>query len=209
MPKQGEKMGKVIKYKESPFRKDLVIPVGTKLVKLMEGKETQLSLVSMDTGEEQSLFSFARRKVDKEEFVKYYTNTIAVQHDLGLAGRKVLDVVQYVVQKTAIDRDYIHLGVQELSTWNEREDIKKPISDSAWYRGIKNLIESGILARYENGQLGYYWVNPSIMFTGKRQIIMDLIELDESFIEGELNDDPMLTADKQKELGFEEEGKEL
>lgn len=194
-------MGKIVKYKVSPFRKDLAIPEGHKLVKLMEGKESKLSLVSID-GEEQTLFSFARRKVDKEEFVRFFTNNIAVQHDLRLAGRRALDVVQWVVQREAIDKDSVHLGAVKLEAWNERKDIRKPISISAWGRGINELIQAGIIARNDNGQLAYYWLNPSILFNGRRQVIVDMIELDEQLIEGESV--PNLTADKQKSIDFDQ-----
>jgi hypothetical protein len=188
-------------YKESPFRKDLVIPEGYKLVKLMQGKESQLSLISNGTGEEMELLSFTRRKVDKETFVKYYTDEINKVHGLGLAGRRAMDIVQWIVQETGINRDEIHLGIKEMNTWNDRSDLEKKMSKSSLYRGIEELLLKKILARSGNEQTGYYWINPKVLFNGKRQTIIDMIELDESFIEGEVLDaDPMLTADKQKEL---------
>ena len=192
-------MGKKKKsYAVSPFRKNLVIPEGTKLVKLLQGKESQLSLVAGQTGEEMELLSFTRRKVDKEEFIKYYTNTISIQHNLGLAGRRALDVLQDAIQSNGIDRDQIWLGLKVLEAWNARDDIIKPISESAWYRGLDDLLANNILARNDCGRQAEYWLNPSIMFNGKRQVIVDLVELDEQLIEGEL-----LTEDKQQSIEFD------
>ncbi len=192
------------KFKESPFRQELVIPEGTKLVKLMDGKESKLSLVASGTGEEHTLFSFTKRKVDKEEFIKYYTNTIAIQHSLGLAGRRALDVLQWALQRDGIDRDWIWLGGVILDDWNERPDIEKKISKSAWYRGISDLIEKRVIARMDSGRQGDYWCNPSILFNGKRQVVAEMIELDDSYIEGEVADDGgvFLTADKQNDLNI-------
>jgi len=191
-------------YKESPFRNELVIPEGFKLIKLLAGKESQLSLVAGSTGEELDLLSFTRKKVDKETFVKYYTNTIAIQHNLKLSGRRAMDIVQWIVQETGIDKDEIHLGLPEMNAWNARPEIVRKMSKTSLYRGIEELLFSRILARSENGQTGYYWINPKILFNGKRQCIIDLIELDETFLEGEVVDDPaMLTDDKQKDFGFE------
>ncbi|HIO42853.1 MAG TPA: hypothetical protein EYN33_02425 [Gammaproteobacteria bacterium] len=208
---KGENMGQELseiekqmlkrEHKESPFRKDLVIPEGHKLVKLMQGKESQLSLIAGSTGEEMELLSFARKKVDKETFVKYYTDEINKVHSLGLAGRRVMDIVQWIMQKSAIDRDEIHLGLPEMNLWNEREGVESKMSKSSMYRGIEELILKRCLARNGNGQTGYYWINPKVLFNGKRQTLINIIELDESFIEGEVEiDDPRLTADKQKEL---------
>ena len=188
----------VLKYKESPFTEQMVVPVGHKMLKVMDGKKDKTVLMNIETGEEQMTGVFTYKKVDNQQFVKYFTENIAITHNLGLAGRRACDVLQWVVQDHAINKDSVWLGMSVVDDWNKQISVSKPISKSAWHRGVSELIGGGILARKDSGRAGEYWLNCNIMFNGNRLLMATLIERDSNLIEGEVM--PDLTADKQIEL---------
>lgn len=187
-----------LKYKESPFIDQLVVPVGHKMLKVMDGKKDKTVLMNIETGEEQMTGLFNYKKVDNQQFVKYFTENIAVTHNLGLAGRKACDVLQWVIQNHAINKDWIWLGASVLEEWNEKGYAKKPMSVATWHRGINELIDGGVLARRDKGRRAEFWLNCNIMFNGNRLMMATLIERDSQLLEGEVM--PDLTADKQIEM---------
>ena len=193
-------MGKSTKlrYKESPFRERLVVPVGHKMLKVMDGKKDKTVLMNVETGEEQMTGLFSYKKVDNQTFVKYFTENIAITHNLGLAGRRACDILQWVIQDFAINKDSVWLGLQVLEDWNARDDVAKKITKSSWYRGVEELINGGILARKDAGRQAEYWLNCNIMFNGNRLAMVSIIERDSQLIEGEVM--PDLTADKQLDM---------
>jgi hypothetical protein len=195
-------MGKreVLRYKDSPFMGELVVPVGHKMLNVMNGKRDQTVLMNLETGEEQMTGLFTYKKVDNQTFVKLYTENIAITHNLGLAGRRACDIVQWVIQDHAINKDSIWLGLQVLEDWNNRNDVIKKISKSSWYRGIEEMIGGGILARKDSGRQADYWLNCNIMFNGNRLLMTTLIERDSTAIDGVVM--PDLTADKQLDMGI-------
>ena len=193
-------MGKreVLRYKDSPFMDELVVPVGHRMLKVMDGKKDKTVVMNIETGEEQMTGLFSYKKVDNQTFVKHFTENIAITHNLGLAGRRACDILQWVIQDHAINKDSVWLGLQVLEEWNKRIDIIKKISKSSWYRGVEELIDGGILARKASGRQADYWLNCNIMFNGNRLLMVSMIERDSNLIEGEVM--PDLTADKQIEL---------
>ena len=195
-------MGKreVLRYKDSPFMGELVVPVGHKMLNVMNGKRDQTVLMNLETGEEQMTGLFTYKKVDNQTFVKLYTENIAITPNLGLAGRRACDIVQWVIQDHAINKDSIWLGLQVLEDWNNRNDVIKKISKSSWYRGIEEMIGGGILARKDSGRQADYWLNCNIMFNGNRLLMTTLIERDSTAIDGVVM--PDLTADKQLDMGI-------
>ena len=193
-------MGKreVLRYKDSPFMDELVVPVGHRMLKVMDGKKDKTVVMNIETGEEQMTGLFSYKKVDNQTFVKHFTENIAITHNLGLAGRRACDILQWIIQDHAINKDSVWLGLQVLEEWNKRDDIVKKISKSSWYRGVEELIDGGILARKASGRQADYWLNCNIMFNGNRLLMVSLIERDSNLIEGEVM--PDLTEDKQIEL---------
>jgi len=193
-------MGKkdIARYKTSPFHDELVVPVGHKMLKVMDGKKDKTMLVNIETGEEMMTGVFTYKKVDNQTFVKHFTENIAITHNLGLAGRRACDILQWVIQDFAINKDSVWLGLQVLEDWNSRPDIIKKISKSSWYRGIDELIGGGVLARKDSGRQADYWLNCNIMFNGNRLLMATMIERDSDLVEGEVV--PDLTADKQLDM---------
>jgi len=197
---------KLLKWKKSPFLEETVVPVSHRMVKVMDGKKDKHVLMNIETGEEQMTAVFSYKKVDNQQFVKYFTENIAITHGLRLAGRKVCDILQWAVQDHAINKDTIWLGKALLSDWNETMKVNevKPVSDSTFYEGINQMIDGGIIARKDSGRAGEYWLNCNIMFNGNRLAMVSIIERDNNLVVGEVMDSdksiPDLTADKQQTL---------
>ena len=193
-------MGKkeVVSYKTSPYNDELVVPVGHKMLKVMDGERDKTVLVNIESGEEMMTGVFTYKKVDNQTFVKYFTENIAITHNLGLAGRRACDILQWAIQGHAINKDSVWLGLQILDDWNEREDVIKKVSVSSWYRGVDELISGGVLARKDSGRQADYWLNCNIMFNGNRLVVSTMIERDADLVEGEVM--PDLTEDKQLDL---------
>ena len=203
MPDKSKKKGKLLKFEHSPFTRELVVPVGHRLIKVMDGKKDKTALINIETGEEQMTGVFTYKKVDNAQFIKIFTENIAVTHGLNLAGRKACDILQYAIQGHAINKDSIWLGLAVLQEFNKHiaQSGVKPVSDSVFYDGINQLIKGGIIARNASGRAGDYWLNCNILFNGNRLMMTTIIERDEQLVQGEIvNDNPNLTADKQLDL---------
>lgn len=191
----------LLKWKTSPFTKELAVPVGHKMVKMIsDGNHDKTALINIDTGEELTTALYSYKKVDNQQFVKYFTENIAITHGLGLAGRKVCDILQWAIQDHAINKDTIWLGKVLVEEWNEKMAVVgvKKVSDSTFYEGITQLIKGGIVARKDSGRPGEYWLNANILFNGNRLAMISIIERDSNLIEGEVM--PDLTADKQLDM---------
>ena len=94
----------VVRYKENPFIKELVVPVGKQNVRVSRlGKDDNI-LVNQATGEVHGTHVTAYRKVDKEEFVKLFTRNIALTFDLKAAGIKAFNVLLWSMQKKAMEK---------------------------------------------------------------------------------------------------------
>ena len=99
----------VVRYKENPFIKELVVPVGKQNVRVSRlGKDDNI-LVNQATGEVHGTHVTAYRKVDKEEFVKLFTRNIALTFDLKAAGIKAFNVLLWSMQKKAMEKDLVPL----------------------------------------------------------------------------------------------------
>ena len=89
----------IVRYRENPFIKDMIVPVGTQNVRVSRlGREDNV-LVNQITGEVHGTHVTAYRKVDKEEFVKVFTKNIALTFNLKAAGIKAFNVLLWSMQK--------------------------------------------------------------------------------------------------------------
>ena len=196
---------RVMLYEENPFLQDLVIPVGWKMEKLSGLADGESHLVNIKTGESQIVAQYRHRKVDKRRFVKIFTAMLATTHRLNSAAKKVMEVVQYEVQERGINRDEIWLGLgakKEFDDWMEgnfKEDglegKYKPMSDGTFNRGLRGLVDGGVLAS-KKGRSATYWINPKVLYCGTGLAMIETIE--------KVNDDQLtntdLTEDKQLDL---------
>lgn len=162
----------IIRYKENPFIDDMSITVRRKQVRVSKlGKDNNI-LVNQDTGEVSGTMVSTFKKVDDEHFLKLFTANIALTFDLKAAGIKAFNVVCWLMQNKAIERDQITIDKYVLEDFNDAHN--KKLSKAVLYRGLDDLITNNILARCRRE--GDYFINPAFMFNGDRIVFATVIE---------------------------------
>ena len=163
----------ITRYKENPFLEDLDIQIRSKNVKVSKlGKQDNISLVNEDTGEHHGTFIGTTKRVDEEQFLKLFTSNIAMTFDLKAAGIKAFNVLCFVMQNTAIEKDKIFIDKYVLEDFNDCHN--KKLSKTVLYRGLGELINSKIIARAQRE--GEYFMNPNFCFNGDRIVFTTVIE---------------------------------
>lgn len=163
----------VVRYKENPFIKDLDIKVRSKNIKVSKfGKKDNINLINEDTGEHHGTYIGTTKRVDEEQFLKLFTSNIAMTFDLGAPGIKAFNVLCFVMQNTAIEKDRIFIDKHVMEDFNQHHN--KKLSKAVLYRGLTELIDSSIIARSVRD--GEYFINPNFVFNGDRIIFSTIIE---------------------------------
>lgn len=163
----------IVRHKENPFIQDLDIKIRSKQIKVTKlGKQDNINLVNEDTGEHQGTFIGTTKRVDEEQFLKLFTSNIAMTFDLNAAGIKAFNVLCFVMQNTAIEKDKIFIDKFVLEDFNESH--KKALSKAVLYRGLTELIKAKIIARSQRE--GEYFINPNFCFNGDRIVFTTIIE---------------------------------
>ena len=161
------------RYKANPFYDDMVIPVAQKQVRIQQlGKQNNV-IVDNSTGEELCTALTTFKRVDQEQFVKLFTQNIALTFDLNSAGIKAFNVLLYIVQNKAISKDTVYLGELEKEEFQEIHSIPK-YSQSTFLRGLKQLVDSQIIAHHTRP--GMYFINPNFCFNGDRISFTTILE---------------------------------
>lgn len=174
-PKRGFKVAgrNIVRHKENPFIQDLEIKIRHKNVKVSKlGKRDSIDLIDTGTGEHHGTYIGTTKKVDEEQFLKLFTANIAMTFDLKAPGIKAFNVLCFVMQNTAIERDKIFIDKFVLEEFNEAH--KKKLSKAVLYRGLSELIDSKIIARSQRE--GEYFINPNFVFNGDRIVFTTVIE---------------------------------
>jgi hypothetical protein len=178
---------KTERHKVNPFIKDMLIPIGSKMIKISAlGKDDNV-LINQKTGEHHGTHVVARKRVDKDKFVKTFADYMAFTFDLTKAGNKALRVVMWAVKEQAIAKDVITLDKYSLEDFLEQHVNYKPtlkLSYPTFTRGLSELEKAKILAK--TIRAGNYFVNPSCLFNGDRVAFTTVIER-ESEEQQELN----------------------
>ncbi|HGH3583666.1 TPA: hypothetical protein ACJK1P_003161 [Salmonella enterica subsp. diarizonae serovar 38:(k):z35] len=104
------------------------------------------------------------QEVDKEEFIKLYTSQIKTYFDLTKTAYKVFFIFLRIYQD-AIGKDHFYLSCKKAMSLAEKID-HFVLSESIFYRGIKELIEKRIIAK--TNEKNWYFINPAIVFNGDR-----------------------------------------
>jgi hypothetical protein len=155
----------VQRYEKNPFIENMTIPVRDQQVKMSRlGKDDSI-LVNQATGETTGTHVTTYRKVDSEQFVKLFTQNIALTFDLTSAGIKAFTLLLWAVQHGALSKDQVdldHLTLEEfLNAHSERQ-----LSQATMKRGLKDLEKAQIIAR--TLRPGRYFINPNFVFNGDR-----------------------------------------
>lgn len=181
-------MNKVVRYDHNPFIEDMVVPIRGQSVRLSRlGKEDNI-LVNQATGEIQGTHVTTHRRVDAEQFVKLFTANIALTFDLKAAGIKAFNVLLWVIQNRAIERDLIPLDKIVLDEFLAEHSYRKPpikLSQPTFWRGLAELEKAQIIAKHL--RQGWYYINPNFAFNGDRIAFTTVIERKKP---GEPNRDP-------------------
>ncbi|MGI8464457.1 hypothetical protein [Pectobacterium punjabense] len=104
------------------------------------------------------------QEVDKEEFIKLYTSQIKAYFDLTKTAYKVFFIFLRIYQD-AIGKDHFYLSCKKAMSLAEKID-HFALSESIFYRGVKELIEKRIIAK--TNEKNWYFINPAIVFNGDR-----------------------------------------
>ena len=181
------------RYKNNPFIDNLVIPVKDKRVQVSRlGKDNNV-LLNQTTGEVFGTQITTFKQVDGEQFVKLFTQNIALTFDLSSAGIKAFNVLMWALQHYALSKDQVDLDTPILEEFLEENDSPNyplKLSSATFKRGLNELEKSQIIAK--TIRQGRYFINPNFVFNGDRIAFNTIIERkksesrrisDEKFIE--------------------------
>lgn len=195
---------KTKRYDSNPFLKDMLIPVGSKNVRITTlGKESNV-LVNQLSGEVTGTHVVAHKRVDSERFVKTFSDYMAFTFELGQGGNRALRVVMYAMQEHAVSKDEVNLDkytyegfmekLKKRVDWEsmpESKQKKMAFSYATFHRGLSELEKAKIIAKTRRP--GVYFINPNCMFNGDRIAFTTLLERDDNYTEGQgdlLNQSP-------------------
>jgi len=171
-----EKM-KSIRHEKNPFLQNMVVPVRGQKVQLSRiGKDDNV-LLNQATGEVQGTHVTTFRSVDSEQFVKLFTQNIALTFDLKAAGIKAFNVMMWILQSKAVDKDLIPLDRFVLDEFLEQYSNRKPpisLSLPTFNRGLAELEHAQIIAKHIRP--GFYYINPNFCFNGDRIAFTTVIQ---------------------------------
>lgn len=165
------------RFKKNPFVGDLNVPVSTRQVKVSKLGQDNNVLVNQSTGEVHGTHVTTYKRVDAEKFVKLFTANIALTFNLKAAGIKAFNVLCWVVQNNAIEKDLVVLDTFSLADFIIAHGDRKPalkLSISTFKRGLNELESSLIIAK--NIRTGWYYINPNFVFNGDRIAFTTIIE---------------------------------
>jgi len=155
----------------------MIIPIGSKQVRVSRlGKDNHV-LVNNETGEELGTHVSTYKKVDTEKFVKLFTANIALTFDLNAAGIKSFNVLLWAVQNTAVQKDLVALDSYQLEDFIKAHEGKEPplkLSLTTFKRGLAELEKAKVIAKAV--RQGWYYINPAFIFSGDRIAFTTIIE---------------------------------
>ncbi|WP_113626261.1 hypothetical protein [Pectobacterium peruviense] len=147
----------------NPFCFETELKVETRKKNLTVSRGTEL-IERKDTGKSYFANIVHTQEVDKEEFIKLYTSQIKAYFDLTKTAYKVFFIFLRIYQD-AIGKDHFYLSCKKAISLAEKID-HFVLSESIFYRGIKELIEKRIIAK--TNEKNWYFINPAIVFNGDR-----------------------------------------
>ncbi|HBM3150108.1 TPA: hypothetical protein LVM03_000839 [Klebsiella oxytoca] len=147
----------------NPFCFETEIKIETRKRNLTVSRGTEL-IERKDTSKTYFANIVHTHEVDKEEFIKLYTSQIKAYFDLTKTAYKVFFIFLRIYQD-AIGKDHFYLSCKKAMSLAEKID-HFILSESIFYRGIKELIEKRIIAK--TNEKNWYFINPAIVFNGDR-----------------------------------------
>ena len=137
------------------FEQELKIQIKKKNLTVQRGTEL------VEKGNEESTYFSSivqTQEVDKEEFIKLYTAQVKAYFDLTKTAYKVFFIFLCFYQGS-IGKDHVYLSCKKAMNLAMKIDHFE-LSESIFYRGIKELNEKKIIAK--TNETNWYFVNPAI-----------------------------------------------
>lgn len=163
----------VIRHQTNPFNKELT--VSTKKQKLRVSNSAQINdetWINNSTGELATTQLYTYKEVDETQFVKLFTQNIALTFDLTSSGIKALNVLIFEVQRSAINTDVVALDEVTLNNFLKKYPTIK-LSKPTLLRGLSELVKANIMARHF--RQGFFFINPNFVFNGDRLLFVNAI----------------------------------
>jgi|GEM_PF-859031 len=149
--KKGER------FKVNPFIENVKVLTKNKKITVAKGR----AIVDLNSGEIEGWTEVSQVvEVDKGQFIKLFTNDLAIWFELNKPGIRVFGALLVVVQNEAIGKDIVFFDFKNTIL----KEFK--ISKSTFYRGIEELLEKKFIARHISS--GWFFINPLIFFNGNR-----------------------------------------
>jgi hypothetical protein len=171
----------VVRHDKNPFLEGMVVPVRGQKVQLSRIGQDDNVLINQATGEVQGTHVTTFRRVDSAQFIKLFTQNIALTFDLKAAGIKAFNVLIWVLQSKAMDKDLVPLDKLVLEDFLRQHSSRKPpikLSLATFWRGLAELEGAQIIAKHV--RQGFYYINPNFAFNGDRIAFTTLIEKSDS-----------------------------
>lgn len=163
----------------NPFCFETELKIETRKKNLTVSRGTEL-IERKDTSKSYFANIVHTQEVDKEEFIKLYTSQIKAYFDLTKTAYKVFFIFLRIYQD-AIGKDHFYLSCKKAMSLAEKID-HFVLSESIFYRGIKELIEKRIIAK--TNEKNWYFINPAIVFNGDRaRFVSEVIKKKEAMEE--------------------------
>lgn len=163
----------------NPFCFETELKIETRKKNLTVSRGTEL-IERKDTSKSYFANIVHTQEVDKEEFIKLYTSQIKAYFDLTKTAYKVFFIFLRIYQD-AIGKDHFYLSCKKAMSLAEKID-HFVLSESIFYRGIKELIEKRIIAK--TNEKNWYFINPAIVFNGDRaRFVSEIIKKKEAIEE--------------------------
>lgn len=169
-----------IRHANNPFTNSLTVKAKTKKINVSSGVSSQLGVnedvfINHKTGEVLQTSVSTFKKVDDTEFTKLFVANIGLTFNLKSAGIKAFNLLMWCVQYHAINKDIVQLDEYTLKDFiTSNTDMKINLSTSTLYRGLDELVDAQIIARFT--KQGFYYINPSFCFNGDRVVFMNAIQ---------------------------------
>lgn len=165
-PKKDHDMSK--RYKSNPFLKNFEMRVSDINSIFITD---QRDFIDPETGEIVNARMVKRTTVDREKFIKIFSDMVGHLLELSSAGTKVFGFLLWVLQNNKPGTDVVRLDNYELEVFSETYEFV--ISRTVLTRGIQALEDRRVIAKTD--KMGYYWINPSMIFNGDRIALTHII----------------------------------
>nr|WP_246666930.1 replication/maintenance protein RepL [Bartonella tribocorum] len=166
---------KAVRYDENPFIEGMTVPIKNQRIRLSRLGRDDNVLINQSTGEMQGTHVTTFRRVDSQEFIKLFTNNIALTFELKTAGIKAFGVLVWMLQEKGISKDLVPLDKLALDDFLEANKEKKiALSLPTFARGLTELESAQIIAKHL--RQGWYFINPNLIFNGDRIAFTTVIQ---------------------------------